>query len=146
MSLAIIDMPGDRPLAPRVTRFTAQFWDALAEGRFLVTRCKACHQKSFPPQAHCKSCLGCDIDWIELGGRGRLYSATRVHAGPARFAAALPYSVGIVDLDDGVRLATRLLGNAGPEHLDQPVQLVVTRYQDGPLFAAELVAPDASIP
>lgn len=142
----MIDMQGDRPLAPRVTKFTAQFWDALGQGRFLVTRCKACDRASFPPQAHCKSCLGRDIEWLELSGRGRLYSATRVHAGPARFATELPYSVGIVDLDDGVRLVTRLLGDAGPEHLDQPVQLVVTRYRDGPLFAAELLAAGASIP
>lgn len=145
MSLAMIDMQGDRPLAPRVTQFTARFWGALAEGRFLATCCKACDRASFPPQAHCPVCLGRDIEWVELSGRGRLYSATRVHAGPARFAAELPYSVGIVDLDDGVRLVTRLLGDGGPEHLDQPVQLVVTRYRDGPLFAAELVAPDASI-
>ncbi len=146
MSLAVIDVQGDRPLAPRITRFTGRFWESLAEGRFITTRCKDCDRPSFPPQSHCPVCLGRNVDWIELSGRGRLYSATRVHAGPARFSADLPYSVGIVDLDEDVRLVARLLGDAGPEHLDQLVQLVVTRYKDGPLFAAQLLAPGASIP
>jgi uncharacterized OB-fold protein len=138
VSLRILDMPTDRPLAPRVTSFTARFWDALADGRLLATRCSGCGRLSFPPKTHCPGCLGADVDWVELSGRGSLYSATRVHAGPARFAADIPYALGIVDLEEGVRLVTRLLGAAGPEHLDEEVALVVTRYRDGPLFAAML--------
>jgi uncharacterized OB-fold protein len=86
------------------------------------------------------------MDWVEVSGRGRLYSATRVHAGPKRFAADLPYAVGIVDLEEGVRLVARLLGEAGPEHLDKPVELVVTQYRDGPLFAARLIDAGTAMP
>ena len=138
MTLPIIDMSADRPLAPRVTTFTKRFWDALGDGRLLATRCKGCDRLSFPPKTHCPGCLVADIDWVELSGRGRLYSATRVHAGPARFAADIPYAIGIVDLDEGVRLVTRLLGEAGPGSLDEEIDIVVTRYRDGPLFAAML--------
>jgi hypothetical protein len=47
---------------------------------------------------------------------------------------------GIVDLDEGVRLATRLLGNA-PIPLDSVVQAVVLRYEDGPLFGFRASQP-----
>ena len=138
MSLPIIEVPGARPWPPRTTTFTARFWEALAEGRFVTTRCRACSRMSFPPQSHCADCLGREVEWIELSGHGRLYSATRVHAGPARFAAELPYTVGIIDLDEGLRLVTRLLADASVAHLDHDMSLVVTRHEDGPLFAAML--------
>ena len=87
MSLPVIDMSGARPWPPRITRFTARFGEALSEGRFVTTRGTSCSRLSFPPQSHCTGCLGREVEWIELSGCGRLYSATRVHAGPARFAA-----------------------------------------------------------
>lgn len=138
MSLPSVKMNGDRPLAPRVTAFTARFWEALAAGQLLATRCGDCDRCSFPPKEICPACLGANTAWIELGGRGLLYSVTRVHAGPACFAGDIPYSIGIVDSDEGLRLVTRLVGDVGPEHLDVPVEFVVTRYRDGPLFAARL--------
>ena len=138
MSLPIVAMKGDRPLAPRITSFTARFWEALAAGQFLATRCSDCGRLGFPPKEICPACLGAGAEWVELDGFGRLYSATRVHAGPACFGDDIPYAIGIVDCDEGLRLVTRLLGDAGPEHLDAPVELVVTRYRDGPLFAARL--------
>jgi uncharacterized OB-fold protein len=141
--LKIVAMPGDRPLAPRVTRFTAKFWQALGEGRFLATRCGDCGRVSFPPKAHCPACLARDVHWLELSGRGRLYTASRIHVGPGRFAEELPYTVAVVDLDEGVRLVTRLLDAPDVLPLDERIQLVVTNYADGPLFAAQLETPDA---
>ena len=45
---------------------------------------------------------------------------------------------GIVDLEEGVRVALPIHGEA-PE-LDVPMELVVLQFQDGPLFAARPVA------
>jgi uncharacterized OB-fold protein len=58
-----------------------------------------------------------------------------IHAAPAVFRAEAPYRVGIVDLDEGLRIATRILCEAPPA-LDASVEIVVLRYVDGPLFAA----------
>ncbi len=72
---------------------------------------------------------------MPLSGRGKLYSQTVVHAAPAVFQDEVPYRVGIVDLDEGVRIATRVLSEREPA-LDAVVEIVVLNYRDGPLFGA----------
>jgi len=138
MTLQIRELAGDRPMAPRENTFTREFWHALDEGRFLVSQCDACGHLSFPPKRVCPRCTSADMQWRELGGRGRLYSLTRVHAGPPRFADEMPYAVAIVDLDEGVRLVTRMLDAAGFDDLDKAIELVALRYSDGMSFGARL--------
>ena len=123
MTMAIRHIAHPRRYPPRVTEFTQQFWNALAQGRFLVTRCTRCEHRSFPPKPICPVCWAGDIIWSEVDTTGRLYSWTRVHAGPAIFDPDLPYAIGIVDLDIGVRLASPLVGgvllsccDGGPDH------------------------------
>ena len=65
-------------------------------------------------------------------GRGKLYSQTVIHAAPAAFAREAPIRNGIVDLEEGLRVAARILGVPA---LDAAMQCVVLRYADGPLFA-----------
>jgi uncharacterized OB-fold protein len=139
MTLAFVDVTLPRPMAPASSAFSAPFWRALAEGRFLTARCGGCAELHFPPRPICPRCHHDKTTWVELSGRGVLYSRTRVHAAGGTFAAFAPYSVGIVDLAEGVRLLTRLLPSASALPLDSPVRLVVLRHPDGPLFAAEAV-------
>ena len=136
MTLPIIDMPGERPIAPRVNRFTSIFWDALSLGDMLATRCRACDRATFPPKRHCPSCGERDMRWFELSGKGVIYSQTVVHAAPTQFAAQTPYCLAIIDLEEGVRLVTRLLGDTARLSDGENAELVVTRYRDGCLFAA----------
>jgi len=126
-----------RAYPPRVTAFTERFWSALAQGRLETTRCTACGEATFPPKPICPHCWHGEVSWIELGAEGRLYSWTRIHAGPAVFSAELPYAVGVVDLDEGIRLAVRLHDDPGTDwQCDAPVRLVRLDYADGPLLAA----------
>ncbi|RAR59270.1 hypothetical protein C7401_111120 [Paraburkholderia unamae] len=129
----VIDQP--RAYAPRVTAFTRPFWDALRDGQLRTTRCEACSAYTFPPKPFCPHCWSRDVRWTELSGRGTLYSATTVHAAPAAFRELAPYRVGIVDLEEGPRIAVALWGD-GPFALDSPVEIVVLDHADGPLFAA----------
>lgn len=137
MSIPVLTIDRTRPYPPRVTAFTQVFWDGLSDGRFRITRCRACGRPSFPPREFCPGCWSREVEWIDHDGRGRLYSYTIVHAAPGAFAAEVPYRLGIVDLTEGPRLATQLLGD-GPAPLDRPVQIVALLYRDGPLFAARL--------
>ena len=131
-------MAGARPFPPRVSGFTRPFWDALATGRLITTRCADCHALSFPPRNLCRACWGRNLRWVALAPRGRLYSFTRVHVVPGAFSGDAPYAIGIVDLADGVRLMCRMMGEVAPAHLDGPVEMVVLRYDDGPLFGARV--------
>jgi len=139
ISIERVRRPGPRPLAPRVSTFTRPFWDALAAGRLISTRCRQCGRVSFPPKPICRSCWSEDIDWIDLPSDGTLYSFTRVHVVPRAFLADALYDIGIVDLPNGVRLMCRLL-DVGPDTgVGSAVRMVSAIYDDGPLFAARIV-------
>lgn len=147
MSLRKVRMKGLMPVQPRRTRFTERFWQSLEQGELSTTRCEGCAHISFPPKPHCPDCGGRKIEWVTLSGHGTLYSLTQIHVAPTMFAADVPYAVAIVDLDEGVRLVTRLLmdnrlmdkglKDNGMPQLDSSVTLVITEYEDGCLFAAE---------
>jgi uncharacterized protein len=137
--LAQMTMQGNRPFPPRVSAFTRPFWDALSEDRFVTVRCDDCGTRSFPPRHLCRACWSRSLSWIELAPRGVLYSFTRVHVAPARFRNDAPYAIAIVDLADGLRLMCRLLDDVGPADLDAAIEMVVLRYDDGPLFAARVL-------
>ncbi|MDW8469675.1 MAG: Zn-ribbon domain-containing OB-fold protein [Burkholderiales bacterium] len=138
MKLAIERVAGRRPWPPRLSEFTERFWRALAEGRFTTTRCAACARLAFPPRPFCPHCWCASVEWAELQPTGTVYSSTVVHAAPAVFAGEAPYRVGIVDLDDGLRIATRLLGVTEGFAVGARAELVVLAYDDGPLFAARV--------
>jgi len=118
-----------------VTDFTQRFWQGLAAGSFSTTQCGDCRRWSFPPKPFCPHCWSKNVAWSPLSGAGRLYSQTAIHAAPAAFADDVPYRVGIVDLEEGLRIATRVLSD-GPVALDTAVEIVVLAYADGPLYAA----------
>lgn len=136
MTMRKIALDRARAYPPRVTEFTEPFWRGLADGLLRTTRCTACGEASFPPKPICPSCWAGEIEWIDLYPAGRIYSWTRIHAGPAVFADELPYDVGVVDLDCGLRLACRLQSAGDAWTCDEPVNLVVLEYSDGPLLAA----------
>ena len=135
MSLHTVVLPGRRGIPPRVNTFTARFWTALEEGRLESTRCRACAHLGFPPRRICIACGAQDPEWVELSGAGVLYSSTVIHAGPSLYWAGGPYTVGIIDLAEGPRLVTRVLGSLPPP-IGSRMQIVVTRHDDGCLFAA----------
>jgi uncharacterized OB-fold protein len=139
MSLPFIEIASRRSYPPRITAFTRIFWEALSRGSFVTSKCEACDRKTFPPKPICPHCWSGQIIWVDLSPRGTLYSATTVHAAPAAFASEVPYRVGIVDLTDGLRIATKIVGDPVP--LDSKVEIVVLRFEDGPLFAARPVTP-----
>ncbi len=106
MTLSLIKMDRPRSYPPRQTEFTRHFWGVLNEGRFETTRCDDCGRPSFPPKPFCPHCWSRNVAWIELSGRGKLYAQTVVHAAPSVFRDEAPYRVGIVDLEEGVRIAS----------------------------------------
>lgn len=136
MNLMSIPQPDDRPYPPRVSAFTEPFWTGLADGRFRTTRCGSCAQLTFPPKPICPRCWSEPMEWTDLPDSGILYSWTRVHAGPAIFERHLPYGLGIVDLDCGIRLACRLDGPPEQWRCGAQVRLAVLRHTDGPLLGA----------
>lgn len=139
MTLPIIRVTGARAYPPRVSEFTRPFWSALKSGRLLVSRCSHCGRQSFPPKMLCPDCWGYEMEWVDAPDQGVLYSWTRIHAGPSAFAHLAPYAVGIVDLENCLRLACPLISDADQAlAIGASIEMVVTLFDDGPLFAARV--------
>lgn len=134
--MAIIERAGRRPFPPRVSSFTEPFWTALSQGRLTATSCRGCGRISFPPKPVCRSCWSKDIAWRDLVPRGMLYSFTVNHVAPRAFRHEAPYTVALVDLEDGIRLMCGMVGFPGLPDIGGAVDMVVLSYDDGPLFAA----------
>ena len=100
------------PPVPAIDPDSAPYWAALNENRLILKRCGACGKAHFYPRELCPYCHADDLAWVEASGRGAIYSFTvcRRPAGPA-FAADVPYVVALVDLAEGPRMMTRILGD-----------------------------------
>lgn len=96
---------------PLVTAISAPFWDGLKAGKILLQQCNSCQQWTFYPRRHCSHCLSHELSWREVDGRGTLYTYTvaRVPTLP-EFAGPEPQILAVVELEQGVRLNTTLVG------------------------------------
>ena len=93
---------------------TREYWEALDRGRLLIKRCVPCAIHHHPRRIVCSGCGTTALEWIEACGRGRVYSYSRITRAPRpEMEASIPYSVGIVRLDEGVHMFTRFF--ADPE-------------------------------
>jgi uncharacterized OB-fold protein len=87
----------------------AVFTAALAEGRFLLQHCRDCGATRHPPALVCAGCGSAALDWREASGQGSVYSTTTVRE---RDGA---YNVSIIELAEGARLMSRVVGIAPEE-------------------------------
>jgi hypothetical protein len=90
---------------------SAPFWEGLAAGRLVVSRCRACGRQLFPPIGTCSRCGSASVVSEEAAGEGTVYSWATVHMPLASdFVEQVPYTVVVVELDEGARVFGRLLG------------------------------------
>ena len=87
----------------------ARYQTALNEGRFLIQRCNDCTRHVFFPREVCPHCGGTSLAWLEPKGTGTVYSVTTVRRKPD---AGGDCNVSLVDLDEGVRMMSRVEGIA----------------------------------
>ncbi len=132
-------MTAGRPL-PDMTPLTAPYWAAAKRRELVIQRCNACGKLRFPPEVGCFGCGSREATWAAMSGRATLYSWTVVHPPLLPyFAERAPWPVAAVQLDEGPRLISYLVGvaieeyvmgmplRAGFEDLDDEVTLVVFR-------------------
>jgi uncharacterized OB-fold protein len=96
-------------LEPPISKVAAPFWDATRQGRLLVQWCTACERPVWYPREVCPRCLGSTLEWRESQGHGVVYACTVEHKAQTR-ALEAPYVVALVELDEGVRLLSNVVG------------------------------------
>jgi uncharacterized OB-fold protein len=100
--------PSLRP-SPIVTEDNRLFWEAAAEHRLVAQRCQGCGRLQHPPRPMCPVCHGLEFDMAELAGTGLVYSYAVLHH-PRSPKFTYPLMTALVELDEGVRLVTNLVG------------------------------------
>lgn len=89
-----------------------QWRNYLRAGRFMLQRCEACSRQVFYPRVVCPHCGGDSLHWEQAGGSGCVYSTSTVSR---RAGNGGDYNVSLIDLDEGVRLMSRVDGIAPTE-------------------------------
>ena len=114
-----------KPL-PRPAPESLPYWEAAAQHRLDMPHCQACDGFWFPPSRTCPHCTSADVDMKTVSGRGKVFSFViydRVYH-PA-FATEVPYAVALVELEEGPRLISNIVGvPADQVRCDMPVAVV----------------------
>ncbi len=111
-----------KPL-PKPTATSRPFWEAARKHELTLQRCGACGKFIYYPRDRCPYCFSDNLSWKRVSGRGTLYSYTVVHRASSRAFADAPYVLAIVELDEGPRMTTNIVGP--PENLKVGMPVVV---------------------
>jgi len=104
------EKPYKKPL-PRIDEESRGFWEALQRHELYVQRCRSCSTTRFYPRAVCTECMSSEVEWVRCSGRGTVYSFTVTHQNQAPgFREELPYVLAIVELAEGPRVMTNVVG------------------------------------
>jgi uncharacterized protein len=130
-----LDFPAPRPF---VHGEEAVYFDYCARGELRLQFCARCRRHIFYPRALCPDCLGDDLEWVAAGGRGVVHTYTVQYRPAGGYRGATPYVVAVVDLEEGVRMLTRIAAPVDQVRIGLPVVLRWARAGDGfqvPVFA-----------
>ncbi|MGZ4206368.1 MAG: bifunctional MaoC family dehydratase N-terminal/OB-fold nucleic acid binding domain-containing protein, partial [Actinomycetota bacterium] len=115
---------------PSVSQDTAFFWDGAARGELLIQRCVSCGTLRHPPRPGCAACGSLDWDTVRASGRGTVYSFVIYHHPPIP-GFDVPYAVGLIELEEGVRMLTNVVDVPLDEiEIGMPVEVTFVSVDD----------------
>jgi uncharacterized protein len=114
------------------------YWEALKQHRLVMPRCASCGRFWFPPSLLSPQCNARDFAWAEISGRGKVFTYVVFHRvyNPG-FADEVPYVVALIELAEGPRMISNVIG-IPPDKVqcEMPVRVVFEDREDAtvPLF------------
>jgi uncharacterized protein len=117
---------------PSITPNMAEFFEGARNGRLMIQKCDQCGTLRFPAHELCTNCLSTRAHWAPVSGRGEIYSFNIMHQvyHPA-FAAEVPYAVVVVQLEEGCKFVSNLLGVRPHEiKVGMPVEVTFEKMND----------------
>ena len=112
-------------IIPTPTPETQHYWDGAKQGELRIQACNSCSENYFPPRPFCPKCGSRDVRVVKASGKGRLYSYIINHLPSPGYTP--PFTVAIVELEEGVRMMTNLLDvEPDPDKLELDMPLEVT--------------------
>jgi uncharacterized OB-fold protein len=136
-------MPNDIEYKPQpMDNDSRAYWEGSGRHELVLQRCKACGTVQHRPRALCVSCLSSEIEHFAASGKGSVHTYTVTHQNQApAFRQALPYVLAYVELEEGPRILSNIVG-CDPDSIaiGMPVQvefvdvegdLAVPRFRPG---------------
>jgi hypothetical protein len=134
-----------KPL-PVASAESQPFWEGCRQHKLLVQRCEQCHGYWFPPATLCPHCLSPKWAWTEASGGGKVYTFVvfqrAYHPG---FKGEIPYCVALIQLDEGPRMLSNVVGDPKDVQCDARVQVLfddVTEQVSLPKFQLSHAKPN----
>jgi hypothetical protein len=108
-------MTQNKKPVPVMQPWTRKFWEAAKDNTLLIQKCKDCDSNIFFPKKVCPECWSENLRWQEACGKAKVYTFTTMLAmvEPV-FIKDLPYVIAMVDLEEGIRMTTRIV-NCNPD-------------------------------
>ncbi len=106
-------------------RFTIeQFYKYMLQGKLMAGKCTKCGKVHLPPRPLCDNCFSKEFEWVEVPRKGKLLTYTIIHVAPVQFQSMAPYAVGIVQLENGLKIPGMISGVA-PEQIKIGMELTM---------------------
>jgi len=101
-----------------------QFYKFMSQGKLMAARCTECDNLMLPPRPMCDKCFSDKLEWRQLTPKGKLETYTVIHVAPTQFQSLAPYAVGIMKLEEGVKLPG-MIKDVTPEKLRVSMELEI---------------------
>jgi uncharacterized OB-fold protein len=118
----------------------ADYQAFLREGRFMIQRSRGSGDHVFYPRLAAPGAGRADLEWVEATGEGTVYSTTVVR----NREPAADYNVALVELAEGPRLMSRVIGLDPPAvSIGLKVRARIVELDGGPAVVFEPAEPAA---
>ena len=114
-----------KPL-PFISEETAVFWDGVHNHELRIQKCSHCDRCFYYPRSFCPFCFSDGIEWVKVAGKGTVYSYTVSYRAPSPgFAGDVPYILALIELTEGVRIMSNIVGCLPDEiNIGMPVEVI----------------------
>ena len=111
---------------------SVELWEGLKDGKLLLQMCAHCGDIQYYRQEMCCNCLSDNVQSFEASGKATIHSFSVVHRAPGpAFIADTPYAVLLVELEEGPRMISSLVGSdPNTIEMDMKVELVTEKLTD----------------
>lgn len=123
----------NRKPVPEPDEVSRPFFEGATQRQLMIQRCEACRAAVHPGSAVCPECLAESPPWEVASGKGRIHTFgimhQRYHPG---FADEIPYVVAVIELDEGLRINSNIVGT-DPHRVQvgDPVGVVFDQVAEG---------------
>ena len=114
----------EKPL-PVITEETAPYWEYCKKHELRMQKCTQCSYIRFPISIVCPNCHSMESEWTKLSGKGKVYSFIIFRqAYHESYKDDIPYVVAIIQLDEGPRMESNIIGcKVEDVKIDMPVEV-----------------------